>query len=197
MVLIPAGEFEMGDPWSEGYSSERPVHTVYLSPYYIDMYEVTNEQYADALNWAYAQGGLITVTDGVVYKTSDTELYCDTYSAHYESRIHWDGATFTVTAGKEDHPMVRVSWYGAVAFCNWGSAMEGKPLCYDLSTWTCNFGVAGYRLPTEAEWEKAAGWDPVGGAPLPIRRAHRRLRVQLSGRRSGKLRKQRRPIRNR
>ena len=54
-----------------------------------------------------------------------------------------------------------MTWYGSVAYCNWRSAMEGKPLCYDLSTWTCNFAVAGYRLPTEAEWEKAAGWDPV------------------------------------
>ena len=163
MVLVPAGEFEMGDPWSEGGSNERPVHTVYLSPYHIDTCEVTNQQYCDALNWAYAQGGLITVTSGVVYKyNSGTSYpYCDTYSHDADSRIHWDGSTFTVTAGKEDHPMLEVSWYGSVAFSNWRGAMEGRPLCYDLETWACDFDVAGYRLPTEAEWEKAAGWDPV------------------------------------
>ncbi|MHC4697977.1 MAG: formylglycine-generating enzyme family protein [Planctomycetota bacterium] len=162
-VFVPGGEFEMGDPWGEGEGVELPVHTVYLSPYYIDKYEVTNEQYAAGLNSAHAQGGLITVTDGVVYQAATGTSYphCDTHSADGDSRIHWDGATFTVTPGKEDHPMVQVTWYGAVAYCNWRSAMEGKPLCYDLSTWTCNFGVAGYRLPTEAEWEKAAGWDPV------------------------------------
>ncbi|MCK4660636.1 MAG: SUMF1/EgtB/PvdO family nonheme iron enzyme [Phycisphaerae bacterium] len=163
MVFVPAGEFQMGDPWSEGLSGERPVHAVYLSPYSIDTYEVTNQQYADGLNWAYAQGGLITVTSGVVYKyNSGTSYpYCDTTASSMYSRITWNGSTFGITSGKEDHPMLRVSWYGSVAFCNWRSAMEGKPLCYDLSTWTCNFGVAGYRLPTEAEWEKASGWDPV------------------------------------
>lgn len=163
MVIVPGGDFEMGDSWSEGASDELPVHTVYLDSYVIDKCEVTNQQYADGLNWAWAQGGLITVTSGVVYKcNSGTSYpYCDTYSADAYSQIHWDGGTFTVTAGKADHPMVMVSWYGAVAYCNWRSAMESKPLCYDLSTWTCNFGVAGYRLPTEAEWEKAAR----GGTP--------------------------------
>ena len=163
MVLIPAGEFKMGDWWSEGQTDEEEAHTVYLSRYYIDKYEVTNEQYATALNWAYAQGGLITVTTGVVYQHGSgyNSPYCDTNSADADSRIHWDGGTFSVTLGKEDHPVLEVSWYGSVAFCNWRRAMEGKPLCYDLSTWTCNFDVAGYRLPTEAEWEKAAGWDPV------------------------------------
>ena len=163
MVLIPGGSFEMGDTFDEGQSDELPVHTVYLSPYSIDTCEVTNQQYADGLNWALAQGGLITVTSGVVYKyNSGTSYpYCDTTTSSSYSRITWNGSTFGITAGKEAHPMVLVSWYGSVAYCNWRSGMEGKPLCYDLSSWTCNFGVAGYRLPTEAEWEKAAR----GGTP--------------------------------
>lgn len=57
MVLIPAGEFEMGDAFGEGWPIELPVHTVDLSPYYIDAQEVTSQQYADALNWAFGGGG--------------------------------------------------------------------------------------------------------------------------------------------
>jgi formylglycine-generating enzyme required for sulfatase activity len=160
MVLVPAGEFEMGDPFDEGGADDTPVHDVYLSTYCIDTYEVTNQQYCEYLNSAYGQG-LIEVSSDVVYKAGGSEPYCDTTTSSLWSRITWDGATFGVTTGKENHPMIVVSWYGAVAYCNWRSATEGRPLCYDLSTWTCDLGVAGYRLPTEAEWEKAAGWDPV------------------------------------
>jgi formylglycine-generating enzyme required for sulfatase activity len=52
MVLIPAGAFQMGDTFSEGNTSERPVHAVYLDAFYIDAHEVTNQEYAAALNWA-------------------------------------------------------------------------------------------------------------------------------------------------
>ncbi|HVP11285.1 MAG TPA: SUMF1/EgtB/PvdO family nonheme iron enzyme [Phycisphaerae bacterium] len=163
MVLVPAGEFQMGDPWSEGGSDELPVHTVYLSPYYIDIYEVTNQQYADGLNWALAQGGLVAVISGTVYQygSGTSYPYCETtWSMSAESRITWNGSTFGAVSGKENHPMGLVNWYGAAAYCNWRSAMEGKALCYAVDTWACNFNAAGYRLPTEAEWEKAAGWDP-------------------------------------
>ncbi len=50
MVRIPAGDFQMGDAFSEGDSDELPVHTVYLDAFYMDVYEVTNAQYAAFLN---------------------------------------------------------------------------------------------------------------------------------------------------
>jgi formylglycine-generating enzyme len=164
MVLVAAVDFQMGDTLSEGDADELPVHWVHLSPYYIDVFEITNRQYADALNWAYAQGDLIAVTDGSVYRFEGgtTCLFCTTTAAGAAgNRITWDGSTFGVIAGKEDHPMLKVTWYGAVAYCNWRSEMEGKTPCYNMMNWYCDFAASGYRLPTEAEWENAAAWDPA------------------------------------
>jgi hypothetical protein len=52
-------------------------------------------------------------------------------------------------------PVERTQWTDAVRFCNKCSELEGLTPCYDLQTWECNFAAAGYRLPTEAEWEYA------------------------------------------
>lgn len=50
--------------------------------------------------------------------------------------------------GYENHPVVYVNYDDATAFCEWRTSAEGMP-------------AGTYRLPTEAEWEKAAGWDPA------------------------------------
>jgi formylglycine-generating enzyme required for sulfatase activity len=161
MVYISGGSFQMGDSFSEGGSDERPVHMVTLDSFYMGKYEVTNAQYCAYLNSALGQG-LITVTSGVVYKAgSGTSYpYCDTSTSSSYSQIAYSGGVFSVRSkggrSMSNDPMVMVSWYGSVAYCNWRSQQEGKEQCYNLSTWACDFNKHGYRLATEAEWEYAA-----------------------------------------
>ena len=123
MVLIPTGEFEMGN--NNMSAGERPAHTVYVDAFYIDKHEVTNAEYAAFLN---AKG---KHAEGEV-----TWIAFDTWLPQIE---HVDGV-YRVDAMYLNHPVVGVSWYGAMAYAKWASK----------------------RLPTEAEWEKAARGGLVG-----------------------------------
>jgi formylglycine-generating enzyme required for sulfatase activity len=158
MVYIPGGTFQMGDSFTEGWSHERPVHTVTVDSFYMGRYEVTNGQYCQYLNSAL--GSSIYVSGGVVYGSGNNQPYCDTSTSNSYIQISYSGSVFSVrTKGgrsMSNDPMVEVSWFGAAAYCNWRSQQEGKELCYNLSTWNCDFTKKGYRLPTEAEWEYAA-----------------------------------------
>jgi formylglycine-generating enzyme required for sulfatase activity len=89
------------------------------------------------------------------YPVTNAEYQAFVREAGYQPPRHWDGDKYP--EGKGDHPVVNVSWNNAVAYCQWLSEKTGKP----------------YRLPTEAEWEKAArgtdgriypwgnDWDPA------------------------------------
>jgi len=153
-VLIPAGTFTMGSDSDEGSSDERPEHQPNISAFYMGMYEVTNAQYADGLNWAIANTAAYWNGSDVVESSGDNTPYLLVSDAG--CRIDYSGSSFVVEAGYEDHPVVDVTWYGAAAYCDWRNVREGLATCYDTGTWSCSFAPDSYRLPTEAEWEKGA-----------------------------------------
>jgi len=123
MVFVPAGTFLMGS--EEGREDEAPMRKVNLEAFYIDRYEVTNAQYVEFLNDLGSHVGRCEGHDCIEIKDEDPDSHI-TYN--YET------GRYEVEAGYEDHPVIKVSWYGAKAFCE----------------------HYGKRLPTEAEWEKAA-----------------------------------------
>ncbi|MBU0754557.1 MAG: SUMF1/EgtB/PvdO family nonheme iron enzyme, partial [Planctomycetes bacterium] len=152
---IPEGTFMMGDHHGDGFPNELPAHSVYINPFFMEVFEVTNEKYCAFLNSAFKQG-LIRVSDGVICRKNGGEPYCDTTISSPYSRITCQGCVFGVKSNYEDHPVTEVSWYGAAAYANWLSSQEGRMPCYDSENWNCFFGTGSYRLPTEAEWEYAA-----------------------------------------
>jgi len=83
-------------------------------------------------------------------------------SAFYMDRFEVTQKAYKALMGTEiakfkgpDRPVERISWSGAVRYCNMRSLREGLEPCYDAGTFACNFAANGYRLPTEAQWEYA------------------------------------------
>lgn len=139
-VLVPAGPFTMGtsaEPWA--LDNERPAHQVDVDAFWIDTFPVTNGAYREFV----ADGGY-----------HDPRWWTPAGWAHRQDAglvapQFWlrDGDTWGRRRfGRpeplvDDEPVVHVCWYEADAYARW----------------------AGRRLPTEAEWEKAARWDPATG----------------------------------
>lgn len=122
MVRVPAGEFKMKSLPGGGYDEwtiQEPVNGLPL--FYIAKYETTVSMYAEYLNKTGREGS------GWNKRMSDSRRCGIVQDGFYPT------FTYSVTPGRENHPVTYVSWYDAVSFLRW----------------------CGLRLPSEAEWEKA------------------------------------------
>ena len=130
--LIPAGAFQMGDSFGEGDADERPLRQVTVSAFYMAQRETTKALWDEVRAWGISRG------------------YTD----------------LPVGGGKAaTHPVQEVNWFDIIKWCNARSEKEGLVPCYTVggsplrtgtATPLVNWTAKGYRLPTEAEWEKAA-----------------------------------------
>jgi sulfatase modifying factor 1 len=161
MVLIPGGTFEMGADNEQASQDEYPKHRVTVDAFYMDITEVTNAQFQKFVE---ATGYITTaerkpdweelkktvppgtpkpadsllIAASLVFKPANGPVDLNNYSQWWSwvagaDWKHPEGEASTIK-GKENFPVVHVSWDDAMAYCKW----------------------AGKRLPTEAEWEYAA-----------------------------------------
>lgn len=129
MCRVEGGTFTMGHPRHD----INPVRRVTLTEYYIDQYEVTNAQYATFLNERGTHKGCDSGRDG-----SCVRILSEHRGGATLPSMELAGKRYVPRAGLDDHPVIGVSWDGAMKYCQW----------------------AGKTLPTEAQWQFAAGYDP-------------------------------------
>lgn len=142
LAEVSEGIVLLGDVFNEGASDEKPVQKATISRFWIGVYDVTNALYSTWLTKAVKEGKLIYLSDfdkkGQIIDL-EGHLICKTLDSDPNSQItatkdSLHGTVFHPIPGKDNLPVINVTWYGAQAYCSENNC----------------------RLPTEAEWEKAA-----------------------------------------
>lgn len=133
---VAAGDFLQGAPKGEGWSVEWPQHWVDLSAYEMRTTEVTCGEFAAFINGALA-AGQAEIRDDEVYDKTTGKRWCLLWPKGVLSMLRQENGKITWREGRENHPVNYVTWHGAMAMAK----------------------ATGTSLPTEAQWEKAAGWE--------------------------------------
>ncbi len=148
MVLIPAGEFQMGSNDAEAGPNEQPVRTVYVDAFYMDETEVTNIQFKEFLleNPRWQKGRI------------EARFHNDNYLKL------WNGNNYL--SGKGNHPVEHVSWYAAMAYAEWA----GKRLPTEAEwEYAARGGLVGEKYPngnTITPWDANYGTNIVDTTPV-------------------------------
>jgi formylglycine-generating enzyme required for sulfatase activity len=130
VARIPASEFLMGA--EDGEEDERPAHRAYLDEYCIGTHPVTNAEYAQFVKDTGHPSPAIRTLPLMVAGPLEADF------RKLAAAYFWNNGT--PPEGRDQHPVTLIGYEDASAYCAWLASKTGKPV----------------RLPTEAEWEKAA-----------------------------------------